>query len=35
VVVSDLVPAVGGMLLAPVVDEALTEELLAGAGGES
>ena len=35
VVVSDLVPAVAGMLLAPEVDEALSEEILAGAGGES
>jgi len=35
VVVSDLVPAVEGMLLEPRVDEALTAELKAAAGGES
>jgi len=35
VVVSDLVPVVEGMLLEPRVDEALTAELKAAAGGES
>jgi hypothetical protein len=35
VVVSDLVPAVEGMLLEPRVDEVLTAKLKAAAGGES